>query len=170
MNRREIHQLVRRGFSQSPDRRSRIRINLFTGGSYVPGVDSEMKQVILAVRLIEATIKLATSAIPNAPRFPWGYREREALKGTGPLNHVVALFARSLEAQNYRTDSHPTFQDYIAGVFAHPQLSQLLQDMYPGFVLGVAPKPLTGLDGSGYYAFSPNGPCRPQNSQRTRLH
>lgn len=169
MNRRKIVQVVLQAFDRASDKHCRIRANMFTGGSYVSGEDFAIRQTILAVRVIEATIEFQRLGIPDAPDFPWGYQEREALKGKACLDHIVALWARSLEAQNYRMDTHPAFRDYASGVLADPWLSGILQYMYPGAALDFLPRPLPGLDASGYYKPSRKDPHRPHNSSMSQI-
>jgi hypothetical protein len=55
---------------------------------------------------------------PDAPTLPIGYDERERLKGTGLLPHMIAWYARSLTARDYNFLDHPSFDDYACGVMA----------------------------------------------------
>jgi len=141
---------VLKAFETAPDKDSRFRRNPFTGGSYVAGEDPEDQQIALAVAVVEIALAFKKLEIPGAPDFPSSYAAREALKGLGPYPHMVALWARSLAANKYRAHDHPTFEDYVAGVLAHPELSAMLQRIYPGFPHHVVPAPLPGLDASGY--------------------
>ena len=58
----------------------------------------------------------------DAQPFPISYDEREALKGTGLLPHIVAWYARSLEGRDYDWDEHPPFADYVSGVLWEAEL------------------------------------------------
>jgi hypothetical protein len=51
----------------------------------------------------------------DAPPLPRSYEEREKLKAGG-VPHIVAWFARSLEACNYDFGIHPIFEPYARGV------------------------------------------------------
>jgi hypothetical protein len=59
----------------------------------------------------------AQNGPPGAPPLPLSYEAREALKGGG-LPHLVAWYARSLEALNYDYNGHPSFDDYARGVMS----------------------------------------------------
>lgn len=128
-----------------------MRTNPFTGGRFVSGLDSERRQRRDAYKLAEADLCFTSLNVPGLPPFPWGMAEREALKGTNLLNHIVALYARSLESCGYNLSLHPSFRDYVSGVLAEPWLSELLSAMYPGQVAPFQPNALPGIDASGYF-------------------
>lgn len=155
MQNSRIQALVDRTFNSAEDRKQRVRTNIFTGGRFVSGLDSERQQRRDAYKLVEADLYFMSLNIPGLPSFPWGMAEREALKGTNLQNHIVALYARSLESCGYNLSCHPSFPDYVSGVLAEPSLSKRLRVMYPGQVVPFQPKALPGIDASGY--FSPKG-------------
>lgn len=155
MQNSEITALVDRSFNSALDRKHRVRTNPITGSRFVPGLDSESEQRQLACKLIEADLYFRDLNILGLPQFPWGMAEREALKGTNLLHHIVALYARSLEYCGYDLSSHPPFPDYISGVLSEQSLSKRLSAMYSGQTVPFQPNALPGLDASGY--FNPKG-------------
>jgi len=78
------------------------------------------------------------------PELPLGYFEREDMK-KGGVKHVLAWYARSLEALEYDVTLHPSFGDYASGVMAsevrHDFINNdsFMQKHYP-------PRKLIGLD------------------------
>jgi len=82
----------------------------------------------------------------DALPLPLCYDEREALKHGG-LDHIVALFARSLAGQSYDWRKHPSFYDYACGVMASKNIipdvknDEELKKRFP-------PSPLKGLQES----------------------
>jgi hypothetical protein len=85
----------------------------------------------------------AMTAPPDAPPLPLSYGERESLKGGG-LPHIVAWFARSLEARNFEFWSHPCFEDYVRGVLASPYAPDFIKDDQE-LRQRFTPTPLNGL-------------------------
>jgi hypothetical protein len=59
----------------------------------------------------------ASNGPPDAQPLPLGYAEREDMK-IGGLSTIVALYARSLAAQDYDVKEHPSFFDYACGLMA----------------------------------------------------
>ncbi len=59
----------------------------------------------------------ASNGPPDAQPLPLGYAEREDMK-IGGLSTIVALYARSLAAQDYDVKEHPSFFDYTCGLMA----------------------------------------------------
>jgi hypothetical protein len=108
----------------------------------------------------------ATIAPPDAPALPLSYSEREELK-VGGLPHIVAWFARSLEACNYDLGIHPQFEPYARGVLASPYTAyfvaqdKTLQQRFPA-------RPLKGL-GSGLYWQPSISPLRSARGWQRRL-
>lgn len=151
MQNSKIKSLVLSIFIFAWDRNESVQTNPFTGGRFVPGADSFRKQLEDACRLVEVSLSFADLGIAGLPRFPWGMSEREALKGTNLLNHIVALYARSLAYRDYDLNGHPSFSDYVSGVLAEPWLAKLFGDRYPGQVAPFKPKVLPGIDASGYF-------------------
>jgi hypothetical protein len=87
----------------------------------------------------------------DAPPLPLSYVEREDLKSEGSgFLRMVAYYARSLEAQEYNLEVHPSFDDYACGVMACDHTPEFMTDdeelrrRFP-------PRPLTGLDTCLYW-------------------
>ena len=87
------------------------------------------------------TRQFADHGPSDAPPLPLNYGDREDLKHGG-IDHVVALYARSLMANEYDVEAHPSFDDCACGVMASGLFSwgdASLASRYP-------PRPLEGLD------------------------
>ena len=134
---------ARRLFATAADRGEQYRINPVTECGWDSSVDPIGPQIRLAARALMARDQFAHMAPPNAPPLPLSYAGREALKGGGPP-HIVAWFARSLEACDYDLGIHPPFEPYARGVLASSyapyfiKQDQALQQSFP-------PHPLKGL-------------------------
>ncbi len=139
---------ARQLFAMARDRFDEVRTNPVTGGRWLNGVDPIKEQIRAAARALNARDEFAKRAPPDAPALPASYAEREKLK-VGGLPHIVAWFARSLEACNYDFGIHPGFEPYARGVLASPHTlyfvaqDKTLQQRFPA-------RPLKGL-GSGLY-------------------
>jgi hypothetical protein len=155
----EVDQIFREAFLP----RGSICENPVTGGKFVRGVDPIKPQKQRAERALRARDWFARHAPPDAPSLPLCYGDREDLK-RGGLPHIVAWFARSLEARAYDYHEHPSFDDYARGVLASPYAPEFItQDRellrrFPAF-------PLSGL-GPGLYWDPPKRDRR----QRERPH
>lgn len=55
---------------------------------------------------------------PDAPSLPLSVAEQDALRYHDPLGHLVAEFARSLEANDWDFRNHPGFDDFARGALA----------------------------------------------------
>jgi hypothetical protein len=115
----KITSQVDRMFREIGGRVGEIVLNPVTGSSWVKGIDPIGPQKKAAYRALQARKRFAGEAPPDAPAFPVSYGERESLK-RGGLPHIVAWYARSLEALDYNFDGHPSFEDYARGVMASP--------------------------------------------------
>jgi hypothetical protein len=148
---------VDRLFREAPDRFEKLRRNPVTGSNWVAGEDPIGPQKRAARRALAAREWFAKVGPPDAPPFPLSYCEREDLK-RGGLPHILAWYARSLEARKYDVETHPTFDDYARGVLASPYAppfitqDQQLRKRFP-------PTPLHGL-GSGLYWEPPRTPAK----------
>ena len=138
--------------------------NPVSGGKFVPGTDPMGPQKKRARLALEARDWFADHGPPDAPPLPLTYGDREDLK-VGGLPHIVAWFARSLEARAYDYHEHPSFDDYARGVLASPYApefitrDQQLQGRFP-------PRHLPGL-GPGLY-WDPPKPARKRCRSRPR--
>ena len=141
-------------FDNASDRHDTVRENPFTGGIFVPRLDpiatqkEDATRALLARRLFA---KIGPQDVDLQP-LPLGYEERESLK-SGGASHVLAWYARSLEAREYDVKEHPPFIDYARGVMASEHAPDFikndtaLQKRFP-------PRPLHGLI-SGLYWLPP---------------
>ena len=106
------------------------------------------------------------TAPADAPPLPRSYEEREKLK-VGGVPHIVAWFARSLEACNYDFGIHPLFEPYARGVLASSHAPEFitqdltLQQRFP-------PLSLKGL-GRGLYWSPLMAPVRSAKRSQQRL-
>ena len=114
----EITSQVDRMFREIGGRVGEIVLNPVTGSSWVKGIDPIGPQKA-AYRVLQARKWFADTGPPDAPPLPVSYGERESLK-KGGLPHIVAWYARSLDALDYDFDGHPPFEDYARGVMASP--------------------------------------------------
>jgi hypothetical protein len=115
------------------------------GGSFLKGENTKRMRV-LACKALAARDWFAVNGPPDAPALPLSYNEREALKHGG-LDHVVAWYARSLEALDFDVEKHPSFKVYACGVVALGKLIEpdaALEQRFPA-------RTLEGLDGGLYW-------------------
>jgi len=100
--------------------------NPVTGATFIYGDDDGdfriEPQKEAAVRALLAREWFAIYGPADAPPLPLSHIEREDLKGTGLLPHMVAWYARSLENREYDVKEHPSFADYASGVLWEAQL------------------------------------------------
>ena len=158
----QIKAQVDRLFRQAPDRHEEIRTNPVTGGRWVNRLDPVKPQKQAALRALMAGDWFARTAPPGAPPLPLSYEEREALK-RGGLPHIVAWFARSLDARRYAYDEHPSIEDYACGVMASPHAPDFItQD--PELLKHYPPRPLRGLDPHLYWDPPKRPRCRRRRS------
>jgi hypothetical protein len=147
--------------------RSCLCENPVTGGKFVRGVDPIKPQKERAERALRARDWFASHASPDAPPLPLSYGDREDLK-RGGLPHIVAWFARSLEARAYDYHEHPSFDDYARGVLASADAPEFItknEELRRRF----PPHSLEGLDGSLYWEPPENGRKRCHRRARPRL-
>jgi len=119
--------------------------NPVTGGRFIVGLDSMSEQKRHAVNALKAR---AWSGVPD---LPLTHYDRELKKRKGGVDYIKSLFARSLAYRDYRTEGHPTFDEYARGVMASDMIPEWLReewiredeellDRYP-------PTPLKGMGG-----------------------
>jgi hypothetical protein len=135
---------IDRLFDEAADRFEQERQNPITGSRFT-GIDPIKPQKQAALRALLAREHFAMTGPEDAPRLPLSYEERENLKDGG-LSHVVAWFARSLAAQDYNFDRHPSFVSYARGVLASPHAPDFIKkDGY--LAKRFPPRSLHGLGG-----------------------
>jgi hypothetical protein len=96
--------------------------NPVTGGHFIHGADPLEPQKEAARRALRAREWFAFNGPADAQPFPVSYTERERLKGSGVLLHILAWYARSLESRDYDVKEHPPFADYVSGVLWEAEL------------------------------------------------
>ena len=113
---------VERLFKESAPVYNQLCRNPVTGGTYIGGLDPTKIQKEQARRPLLTREWFKLNGPADAQPFPVSYDEREALKGTGLLFHILAWYARSLEGRKYNVIEHPTFVDYASGVLWEGEL------------------------------------------------
>jgi len=76
--------------------------------------------------VIRATQRMRCSPVSGSqlmvqqarPHSPFHIPSAKTLKLGLPFNKIIALYARSLEGQNYDVKEHPSFFDYACGLMA----------------------------------------------------
>jgi hypothetical protein len=150
--------IVDRLFKENPPRYGEQCENPVTGGHYLGGLDPVGPQKRAARLALRARAWFALHGPVDAQPLPVSYSEREDLK-TGGLPHIVAWYARSLEARQYDIEEHPSFDDFARGVMA--------SEYAPGFITEDEQlrRQLTGL-GPGLYWRPPERHARTVPSYR----
>ena len=146
MNMIEIEQYVDRLFKANR-KKSYVADIPIVGGHYVPREDN--------VRPLKKKARAALAArewfYENGPAdlqpLPLSYNEREDLKHGG-VPHILAWFARSLEALDYNYLEHPPFCDYACGVMASEHAPDFIKKEH--LLKRFPPRPVVGL-GPGLY-------------------
>jgi hypothetical protein len=142
MNSIEFEKYVNRLF-QAKRRRDWALIPI-VGGTYSPTEDNvrPLKKFVCAALL--AREWFYENGPGDAQPLPLSWAERERLKGGG-VPHILAWFARSLEARDYNYLEHPPFFDYACGVMASPvTLDRVKND--PELQKRFPPRVLDGLN------------------------
>jgi hypothetical protein len=142
---RRVAAEVDRQFRENPPVPGQHCVNPVTGASYVGGRDPAALQKKQARRALLARERFRREGPADAPELPLSHGEREDLK-VGGLSTLVALYARSWEAQDY-DEEHPTFQEYACGAMASEFMgyrgikedAQLLKDYPPRHLAGLGP-------------------------------
>jgi hypothetical protein len=142
---------VRELFEQSEDRYDEVRRNPVTGNTWMPKYDSTTNEIERAHRALVARKAFAIEGPPDCQPLPTNYGEREDLKVGFGLGYLVALFARSLEAGDYRAAGHPLFAEYAAGVLALSDVGPNFLTDQPSLAQRYPPNRLPGLCEAGYW-------------------
>jgi hypothetical protein len=116
----EIDKEVDRLFTELNAMRGDYCVNPVTGGRFIWGDDPIAAQKEAARRALVALDWFANNGPADAQPLPVSHHEREVLKSGGIL-HILAWYARSLEALGYDVKRHPSFEDYACGVMARPE-------------------------------------------------
>jgi hypothetical protein len=161
----EIYQIVEQLFDANRKHSGEVCEIPVLGGHYIPGLDRTARLKEKARRALLAREWFAIHGPADAPPLPVSYGEREHLK-IGGLSTIVALYARSLEGQNYDLEEHPSFEHYACGMMASEFIggyhrmreNEQLRNRFP-------PRPLDGL-GPGLMWQPPEEHARTMESWR----
>jgi hypothetical protein len=127
--------------------------NPVTGDLWVPGIWDDDQAKLVARRALLAQEYFKEYGPPNAPPLPLNSEDMLKLAKTSDFGLAVAFFARSLEINHWDIDTHPRYQEYMAGLLSLPR---------PRLAFGAfrepeklccyyAAYPLRGLRGSGVW-------------------
>jgi hypothetical protein len=162
---------VEEAFKTLPKKTGSSCTNPITGGRFIRDLDRMKPQKEAAFRALKARAAFAREN-PSIPyELPLTYPDREMLKTSRPalerddgeiamftIEYLLALYARSLEANDYDLQAHPSFVTYLRGMMA---LDHFAQDVPRDLKRQYPPINLPGLDNSGYYDV-------PRRSPKTR--
>jgi hypothetical protein len=140
MNAIEIKRYVDRLFKANR-RESWAEIPIL-GGHYVPRKDNIRPLKKKACAALDARRWFYENGPADLQPLPLSYGEREDLKRGGAL-HILAWFARSLEAEYYDYLGHPSFFDYACGVMASEHAPNFIKKEQ--LLKRFPPRPLDGL-------------------------
>jgi hypothetical protein len=112
------------------------------GGHYCPGKDNIKPLKRKACTALTAREWFYENGPADLQPLPLSYNDREDLK-LGGAPHILAWFARSLEALNYNYLEHPPFCDYARGVMASEHAPDFIRKEH--LLKRFPPRPLDGL-------------------------
>jgi hypothetical protein len=159
MNMIEIKQYVDRLFKANR-KKSHVCDIPIVGGHYVPTEDNVRPLKKIARAALAACEWFNKNGPADLQPLPLSMDDREALK-TGEAPHILAWFARSLEALDYNYLEHPSFWDYACGVMASEHAPKFIQKEH--LLKRFPPRPLDGL-GPGLYWQPPEQHARTMES------
>ena len=144
MNTSIIQERVDQLFRGAAPQRGHLCRNPVVGGDWLVGEDPITVQKKKAHRALLAREWFFLHGPKDAPPLPLSDWEQADLRYHDPLGHLVVDFARSLEANGWQFNGHPSFEDFARGVLAarsSPNFTRknaALLKRYP-------PKPLAGI-------------------------
>ena len=109
---------VDRLFADAAPQRGLLCLNPVIGGRWLVGADPITVQKKKAYRALLAREWFAVYGPPDAPPLPLSGSEQEDLRYHDPFGHLIAEYARSLEANDWDFQQHPSFDDFACGVLA----------------------------------------------------
>jgi hypothetical protein len=131
-------------FRDAAPQRGRLCRNPVVGGEWLVGADPITGQKKEARRALLAREWFYLHGPMDAPPLPLSGFEQDELRYHDPLGHLVTDFARSLEANGWEINGHPSFEEFARGVLASKyapdftRKNEALCKRYP-------PKPLPGI-------------------------
>jgi len=93
-----------------------------TGGLWVGGFTDHETLERFDRRALLAQEYFREYGPPNAPPLPLNREDMSCLAKTGDFGLAVACFAFSLERNDWDSDRHPRYQQYMAGLLSLPRL------------------------------------------------
>jgi hypothetical protein len=138
-----IEELVEQLFSNIKAKRGECCDNPVTGGGFVWSIDPIALQKKAAVVRLRAREWFAVNGPPDAPPLPLSSNDVEDYRIARGLMGIVGFYARSLSAQGYDVQKHPSFDDFACGLMAIEtgwgiEKDQDLKKRFP-------PRPLKGM-------------------------
>ncbi len=118
--------------------------NPVVGWVWVAGADPIAPQKRVARRALVAQEWFYVHGPKDAPPLPLTGFEQEALRYHDPLGHLVAEFARSLEANRWEINGHPSFEDFARGVLASEYAPDFTREN-AALCKRFPPRPLPGI-------------------------
>jgi hypothetical protein len=115
---RFIGPLVDRQFREINAQRGDYCENPVTGGHFIWGEDPIADQKKAAITALRARMWFAANGPSDAPRLPLSCEDVEDYRQARGLAGIVGFFARSLEANGYDIQRHPSFEDFARGLMA----------------------------------------------------
>jgi len=100
----------------APPRGQLGRFPVFDG--WCVGGEPLSRQRNLARRALLAREWFAMYGPPDAPPLPLSHIEQEDMRYNDPFHHLVAEYARSLEANKWEFHNHPSFEEFARGALA----------------------------------------------------
>lgn len=113
-----VEKEVERLFAEMGARRGDLCHNPVNGGGFVWGMDPIAAQKKEAARALLAQEWFAVIGPSDAPPLPLSACEIEDYRSAGGLTGIVGFYARSLDANEYDFEHHPSFEDFARGLMA----------------------------------------------------
>ena len=117
----ELDREVERLFTDNPPIDGKPCHNPVTGGGYMGGLDPIEEQIEAARRALQARNWFREHGPADAQPLPISSSERADIHLRNDyarflFHHILELYSRSLEAQQFDVIQHPSFADFAAGV------------------------------------------------------
>jgi hypothetical protein len=131
-------------FRDAAPLRGQLCRNPIVGGEWLVGEDPINVQKRRAHRALVAREWFFLHGPGDAPPLPLSGFEQDDLRYHDSLGHLVADFGRSLKANDWEINGHPSFEEFARGVLASEyapdftRKNEALLKRYP-------PRPLAGI-------------------------